>query len=132
MLIIIICIVLLGVLVIIGVGGTKGIEEDNGHLLVIPITVGVGVVVFSVLVYAVSLFVIHHTDYYYDSAKAELQAKHDVIVSALDKSDPYCILLSDSIAEYNAEVMRGRRAMDEIWFRDFDFDFYYELELIEP
>lgn len=87
------------------------------------------VILLVPILLAIILF--HKIPYISDRAQAELQAKHDAIIAVVNKDNASLISFSDNISEYNATILKGRRSMDDIWFRDFDYGFYYDLELVE-
>lgn len=41
------------------------------------------------------------------------------------------IILADKITEYNSDILKGRMMQDSIWFSALEYDFYYDLPLIE-
>lgn len=65
-----------------------------------------------------------------DSAKAEMQAKHDTIMQMMeDKSN--VVTLTRDISEYNGEILSGRELRKSPWIGIFVYDFYDDLMTIE-
>lgn len=60
-----------------------------------------------------------------------LDERYKTIVYACDSDKNNIVSLTGDIAEYNSEILNGRMAMDSIWFSLYNYDFYYDLPLIE-
>jgi hypothetical protein len=71
------------------------------------------------------------TDYFRDRKYNELNEKYKAIMQIYDSDKDNIVSLTSEISEYNAEVINGRMAMDSLWFSLYNYDFYYDLSLIE-
>lgn len=61
----------------------------------------------------------------------KLDERYKTIVYACNSDKNNIVCLTGDIAEYNSEILNGRMAMDSIWFSLYNYDFYYDLPLIE-
>lgn len=61
----------------------------------------------------------------------KLYERYKTIVYACNSDKNNIVSLTGDIAEYNSEILNGRMAMDSIWFSLYNYDFYYDLPLIE-
>ena len=61
----------------------------------------------------------------------EYEQTYYVITQMIDNNDKAVITLTSQIAEYNAYVLKGRMMQDSKMFSILDYDFYYDLPLIE-
>lgn len=57
--------------------------------------------------------------------------RYNSIMYALEDSPGNVRLLTTEISDYNTEVLNGRMMMDSKMFGILDYDFYYDLPLIE-
>lgn len=71
------------------------------------------------------------TDYFRDRKYNELNEKYKAIMQIYDSGKDNIVSLTSEISEYNAEVINGRMAMDSLCFSLYNYDFYYDLPLIE-
>jgi len=86
-----------------------------------------GVVFFVLLVNGLCTY----SSYYRKREYTELKEKRNSIMYCIHSNSENTAVLSEEIAEYNAEVLNGRLAMENPWVSFFNYDFYYELPLIE-
>jgi len=61
----------------------------------------------------------------------EYEQTYYVITQMIDNDDKAVITLTSQIAEYNADVLKGRMMQDSKMLSILDYDFYYDLQLIE-
>lgn len=61
----------------------------------------------------------------------EYEQTYYVITQMIDNNDNAVITLTSQIAEYNADVLKGRMMQDSKMLSILDYDFYYDLQLIE-
>lgn len=59
------------------------------------------------------------------------QQRYEVITHALQNDLNNVAVLVDDIADYNSDVLSGRKEQDNFWLGAFEYDFYYDLDLIE-
>lgn len=71
------------------------------------------------------------TDYFRDREYNELNEKYKAIMQIYDSDKDNIVFLTSEISEHNAEVINGRMAMDSLCFSLYNYDFYYDLPLIE-
>lgn len=83
--------------------------------------------IFVLICVAVSV----KTDYFRDIKYNELNEKYKAIMLIYDYDKGNIVSLTSEISEYNAEVINGRMAMGSLWFSLYNYDFYYDLPLIE-
>ena len=61
----------------------------------------------------------------------EYEQTYYVITQMIDNNDKAVITLTSQIAEYNADVLKGRMMQDSKMLSILDYNFYYDLLLIE-
>ena len=61
----------------------------------------------------------------------EYEQTYYVITQMIDNDDKAVITLTSQIAEYNADVLKGRMMQDSKMLSILEYDFYYDLPLIE-
>lgn len=61
----------------------------------------------------------------------EYEQTYYVITQMIDNNEKAVITLTSQIAEYNADVLKGRMMQDSKMLSILDYDFYYDLPLIE-
>lgn len=61
----------------------------------------------------------------------EYEQTYYVITQMINNNDNAVITLTSQIAEYNADVLKGRMMQDSKMLSILDYDFYYDLPLIE-
>jgi|GEM_PF-4060175 len=126
--------ILLIIFAVVAVVGfvTTYILSKKYHLDLVPVITAsiAGLSVCAAIVCAV-LVVIVKIDYNRETAFINAREKYSAIMMTLKQDDQNVLLLAGEIAEYNAYVLNGRRAMRNPWICDFDFDFYEDLPLVE-
>ena len=87
----------------------------------------VGVIMFIMVIECVSV----HTPIVRKQKLAEYEQTYSAISQMINNNDNAVVTLTSQIAEYNADVLKGRMMQDNILFSCLDYDFYYDLPLIE-
>jgi uncharacterized membrane protein YgaE (UPF0421/DUF939 family) len=59
------------------------------------------------------------------------QQRYNSITYALENNPESVRLLTTEISDYNSEVLNGRMMMDSKMFGILDYDFYYDLPLVD-
>lgn len=79
------------------------------------------------------MILITHNGYFKEQKKLEYDVRYETIICVIDDGCRYNTTeeLVNMIAEYNRDVLKGRETMKNLWFKDFDYDFYEDLEVIE-
>lgn len=86
-----------------------------------------GVITFIMIVVAIAV----HTPINRKRQLTEYEQTYHVITQMIDNNDKAVITLTSQIAEYNADVLKGRMMQDSKMLSILDYDFYYDLPLIE-
>lgn len=102
---------------------------DSDIALAAPI--GTAVVPFIGLCTCLLFIILSHNDYLIESSKIKYEQQYKALTAAIEKNEQNLILLADDIAEYNSGIINGRRAMNDFWLKDFNYDFYEDLPLID-
>lgn len=100
--------------------------EGIGLILVI-LGVVVGVITFIMII----AFIAVRIPINRKQQLAEYEQTYYVITQMIDNNDNAVITLTSQIAEYNADVLKGRMMQDSKMLSILDYDFYYDLPLIE-
>ena len=72
-----------------------------------------------------------HSDFNRECELTEYEERYKAVAYSCQVHPENTVILSKEIAEYNSDVLEGRLAMDNFWLSFFDYDFYYDLPLIE-
>lgn len=86
-----------------------------------------GVITFVMIVVIIAV----HTPINRKRQLTEYEQTYHVITQMIDNNDKAVITLTSQIAEYNADVLKGRMMQDSKMLSILDYDFYYDLPLIE-
>ena len=86
-----------------------------------------GVVTTIMIIVAVTC----HIPFNRNQKLTEYQQTYYAITQVISNNDNAVITLTSQIAEYNANVLKGRMMQDSKMLGIFDYDFYYDLPLIE-
>ena len=111
----------------------KKIQYDDSLIGAIAITcAGISLtIVIVVITYSIVGLVTVHLPTRRETEFYKYQQRYEVITHALqDDSNNVAILVND-IADYNSDVLSGRKKQDSFWLGTFEYDFYYDLDLIE-
>lgn len=91
------------------------------------LTIIAGVITFIMIADIIEV----HTPINRKKKLTEYEQTYYVITQMIDNNDKAVITLTSQIAEYNADVLKGRMMQDSKMFSILDYDFYYDLPLIE-
>ena len=72
-----------------------------------------------------------HSNFNRECKLTEYEERYKAIAYSCQSNPENVVILSKEIAEYNSDVLKGRLEMDNFWLSFFDYDFYYDLPLIE-
>lgn len=72
-----------------------------------------------------------HSNFERECKLTEYEERYKAIAYSCQSNPENVVTLSEEIAEYNSDVLKGRIEMDNFWLSFFDYDFYYDLPLIE-
>lgn len=72
-----------------------------------------------------------HSNFCRECELTEYEERYKAIAYSCQSNPENVVILSKEIAEYNSDVLKGRIEMDNFWLSFFDYDFYYDLPLIE-
>ena len=86
-----------------------------------------GVITAIMIISAISC----HIPFNRNRKLTEYQQTYYAITQVISNNDNAVITLTSQIAEYNANVLKGRMMQDSKMLGIFDYDFYYDLPLIE-
>jgi len=87
--------------------------------------------VIVVFAYSIIALVTVHLPTRRETEFYKYQQRYEVITHALQDDSNNVAILVDDIADYNSDVLSGRRKQDNFWLGAFEYDFYYDLDLIE-
>ena len=125
-------IILIMILITVLVSLLAYVTLDNYKFEIIGLISFVSVIVagaatFILIVVAIAV----HTPINRKQQLAEYEQTYYVITQMIDNDDKAVITLTSQIAEYNADVLNGRMMQDSKMLSILDYDFYYDLPLIE-
>ena len=104
-------------------------SEYNELVSVITFILGIiGAVITIIFICAVCAV---HTPMSRNMAYNNYTQRYNSIMYALEDSPENVRLLTTEISDYNSEVFNGRMMMDSKLFSVLDYDFYYDLPLID-
>ena len=83
------------------------------------------------VVYSTVVLIVVHLPNSRENELCKYQQRYEVITYALQDDSSYVAISVDDIADYNSDVLNGRREQDNFWLGAFEYDFYYDLDLIE-
>lgn len=83
------------------------------------------------LFFSITALIVVHLPNGREKELCKYQQRYEVITYALQDDSSYVAILIDDIADYNSDVLNGRREQDNFWLGAFEYDFYYDLDLIE-
>lgn len=72
-----------------------------------------------------------HSNFERECKLTEYEERYKAIAYSCQSNPENVVILSKEIAEYNSDVLKGRLEMDNFWLSFFDYDFYYDLPLVE-
>jgi len=111
----------------------KKMQYNNSLIGAIAITcTGISLtIVIVVFAYSIVELVAVHLPTRRETEFYKYQQRYEVITHALQNNSNNVAVLVDDIADYNSDVLSGRKEQDSFWLGAFEYDFYYDLDLIE-
>ena len=119
--------IILAVIAVLGFYIASKVYDDIAQFL----SISVGVVAIDAWVFFFILALIVHNDFIRERRLTEYEERYNAIAYSCQSHPENMVILSQEIAEYNSDVLNGRLEMDNFWLSFFDYDFYYDLPLIE-
>ena len=95
------------------------------------ISVLLGIIVGVITSIMIIVAIIVHIPINRKQELTEYEQTYYVITQMIDNNDNAVITLTSQIAEYNADVLKGRMMQDSKMLSILDYNFYYDLPLIE-
>ena len=95
------------------------------------ISVLLGIIVGVITSIMIIVAIIVHIPINRKQEVTEYEQTYYVITQMIENNDKAVITLTSQIAEYNADVLKGRMMQDSKMLSILDYDFYYDLQLIE-
>ena len=123
--IIIVCVILSIVSMYIAAKTDHTNDIISGTCTVIGI---VGIILSIIMLF---IFIQNHIPTMKNKDYVQYEQRYEAITMALESNPNNVILLTTEISDYNSEILSGRFMQDSIWFSPLDYDFYYDLPLIE-
>ena len=77
------------------------------------------------------IFICNHIPVMKNREYVQYEQRYKAITMALESNPNNVILLTTEISDYNSDILSGRFMQDSIWLSSLDYDFYYDLPLIE-
>lgn len=92
-----------------------------------------GIIASSFALVALILGIYVHIPLSVKGARAKYEQRYNSINYVLNNytGTRNIVSLTEEISDYNSEVITGRMIMDSFWLKELDYNFYYELPLIE-
>ena len=90
-----------------------------------------GIVAGTITFIMITVAIVVHIPINRKQQLTEYEQTYYVITQMIDNNDKAVITLTSQIAEYNADVLKGRMIQDSKMLSILDYDFYYDLPLIE-
>ena len=123
--VIMICIIVL-LSIVAYIGLNNDLFETLG-MICVGLVVVTSIIMFCMVIECVAV----HIPIVRKQKLAEYEQTYSAISQMINNNDNAVITLSSQIAEYNADVLKGRMMQDNILVSCLDYDFYYDLPLIE-
>ena len=126
-------ILILLALLVVDILALKMVKGDNSAIGMTADAVGTIslILVGFGLTYSLLALIAVHLPNRREKELCKYQQRYEVITYALQDDSSYVAVLVDDIADYNSDVLNGRREQDNFWLGAFEYDFYYDLDLIE-
>ena len=105
----------------------NGYEFETIGIISLLLTITAGVITFIMI----TQIIVVHTPINRKKKLTEYEQTYYVITQMIDNDDKAVITLTSQIADYNADVLKGRMMQDSKLLSILDYDFYYDLQLIE-
>ena len=99
-------------------------KESITALMIFFFSLAVGILSLAALITVnLSVFELHE--------KIELEETYTTLDCLLKSDKNNCIVLSKEISEYNTTVKQGRELLNNFWFKDYQYEFWNDIPLIE-
>ena len=105
----------------------NGYEFETIGIISLLLVIVAGVITFIMIAAAIAV----HIPINRKQKLTEYEQTYYVITQMIDNNDKAVITLTSQIAEYNADVLKGRMMQDSKMLSILEYDFYYDLPLIE-
>lgn len=127
-----IIVVLCCIAILLGIIGYMCVDNYNDAVSVL----GVGSMICSVIVGGIALAMIiicisMHIPHFKKVELMKYQQRYNSISYVINNYTSNVISLTEEISEYNSDVLKGRMWQDSFWLSALEYDFYYDLPLIE-
>ena len=125
-----IIVIMICIIVLLSIVAYIGLNNDLFETLAmicIGLVVVISIITFAMLCDCISV----HIPICRKQKLVEYEQTYSVISQMINNNDNAVITLSSQIAEYNADVLKGRMVQDSKMLSILDYDFYYDLPLIE-
>lgn len=123
--IIIVCVILSIVSMCIAV------KTDHTNDIISGTCTVIGIVGIILSIIMLLIFIQNHIPAMKNKDFVQYEQRYKAITLALESNPNNVILLTTEISDYNSEILSGRFMQDSIWLSPLDYDFYYDLPLIE-
>ena len=107
------------------------VKTDRHYELVSTIAFILGIIGTVIVVSLACIACGTHIPILRDAEYNNYTQRYNSIMYALENSSESVRLLTTEISDYNSEVLNGRMMMDSKMFGILDYDFYYDLPLID-
>lgn len=77
------------------------------------------------------MFITVHSKTSIKAEQIKYQEKYRTLVSFIKKDDSSVITLTESISDYNAQILASREWMHSFWFGDLEYPFWDDMPTIE-
>ena len=111
----------------------KTVKDDDSTIGAIVGAIGSisFILVAFALFFSITALIVVHLPNGREKELCKYQQRYEVITYALQDDSSYVAVLVDDIVDYNSDVLNGGREQDNFWLGAFEYDFYYDLDLIE-
>ena len=96
-----------------------------------PLSCLLGILVGAITFIMIIVAIVVHIPINRKQKLTEYEQTYSAISQMINNNDNAVITLTSQIAEYNADVLKGRMMQDSKMLSILDYDFYYDLPLIE-
>lgn len=121
MLIIAICVVVAIIFSIIAISG----REKMIGFIAFPI------VALTVMGCEALNIYIHKSNMKAEMARIEVEERYNILSKGIKENPENYLIMADDIIEYNTEVKKGQYRLQNVWTKDFEYEFWKEMPLIE-
>lgn len=107
------------------------VKTDRTNDIISGTCTVIGIIGIILSVIMLFIFIQNHIPTMKNKDYVQYEQRYKAITLALESNPNNVILLTTEISDYNSEILMGRFMQDSIWFSSLDYDFYYDLPLIE-